>query len=160
MAKRSKSQRPQEASAPAVEAAARIAPRRKTADRRLWILERLTNGLSVAAAPLDLVESRLGEAGGKFSASQALEIPRNAEGISDSALLERLAAPERRPIPPNPARGENRGISIAGFAPREADGKRSRPEMAPQRLEKIESAPGNGWARKPRTYKMWYTGAG
>src|SRR5258708_2018965 len=24
------------------------------------------------------------------------------------------------------------------------DGKRSRPEMAPQRLEKIESAPGNG----------------
>src|SRR5271170_1965106 len=36
--------------------------------------------------------------------------------------------------------------------------KRSRPEMAPQRLEKIESAPGNGWARKPRTYKMWYTG--
>src|SRR5277367_1637506 len=33
---------------------------------------------------------------------------------------------------------------VAGFAPREADGKRSRPEMAPQRLEKIESAPGNG----------------
>src|SRR5271163_2473477 len=37
---------------------------------------------------------------------------------------------------------------------------RSRPEMAPQRLEKIESAPGNGWARKPRTHKMGYTGAG
>jgi hypothetical protein len=32
--------------------------------------------------------------------------------------------------------------------------------MAPQPLEKIESVPGNGWARKPRTYKMWYTGAG
>ena len=31
--------------------------------------------------------------------------------------------------------------------------------MAPQRLEKIESAPGNGGARKPRTHKMWYTGA-
>src|SRR5271169_1777682 len=46
MAKRSKSQRPQEAWAPAAEAAA--APRRKTADRRLRILERLTNGLSVA----------------------------------------------------------------------------------------------------------------
>ena len=75
MAKRSNSQRPQEASAPAAEAAARIAPRRKTADRRLRILERLTNGLSVAAAPLDLAESRLGEAEGKFSASQALEIP-------------------------------------------------------------------------------------
>ena len=86
----------------------------------------------------------LGEAEGKFSASQALEIPRNAEGISDSALLERLAAPERRPIPPDPARGENRGISVAGFAPREADGKRSCREMAPQPLEKIEPAPGNG----------------
>ena len=48
MAKRSKCQRPQKALAPAVEAAARIAPRRKTAARRLRILERLTNGLSVA----------------------------------------------------------------------------------------------------------------
>ena len=86
----------------------------------------------------------LGKVEGKFSAWQAFEIPRNAEGISNSALLERLAAPERRPIPPNPARGENRGISVAAIAPREADGKRSRREMAPQRLEKIESAPGNG----------------
>src|ERR1700722_12667471 len=31
--------------------------------------------------------------------------------------------------------------------------------MAPQRLEKIESAPGNGMARKPRTYDIWYTAA-
>ena len=31
--------------------------------------------------------------------------------------------------------------------------------MAPQRLEKIKSAPGNGGARKPRTYKTWYTAA-
>ncbi len=31
--------------------------------------------------------------------------------------------------------------------------------MAPQRLEKIESAPGNGRPRKPRTHKMWYGGA-
>ena len=31
--------------------------------------------------------------------------------------------------------------------------------MAPERLEKIESAPGNGRARKPRTYKIWYPGA-
>jgi hypothetical protein len=126
-----------------------------------------------------------GKVEGKFSASQAFEIPRIAEGISDSALLERLAAPERRPIPPNPARGKVEGKfsasqafeipriaegisdsallerlaapdpaesgprreprhSVAGFAARDADGKRSRPEMAPQRLEKIESAPGNG----------------
>ena len=38
----------------------------------------------------------------------------------------------------------NRGVSVDGIAAREVDGKRSRPEMAPQRLEKIESAPGNG----------------
>ena len=31
--------------------------------------------------------------------------------------------------------------------------------MAPQRLEKIESAPEMVWSRKPRTHKMWYTGA-
>ena len=39
----------------------------------------------------------------------------------------------------------NRGVSAAGIAGREdLTAKRSRPEMAPQRLEKIESAPGNG----------------
>jgi hypothetical protein len=217
MAKRSKCQRPQKALAPAVEAAARIAPRRKTADRRLRILERLTNELSVAdiararppwvwriiaemlpnreidppagfvqfqiarlseaiiiarammmmgnlqamdrwitlmgqldryhgfaaaqilvapdaaAAPrLAGPERRsissnpaLGEAEGKFSASQALEIPRNAEGIPESAPLERLAAPERRPIPPNPARGKVEGKFSASQdfeIPRNAEG--------------------------------------
>ena len=50
----------------------------------------------------------LGEVEGKFSASQALEIPRNAEGISELGA-QRLAAPERRPIPPNPARGKVEG---------------------------------------------------
>jgi hypothetical protein len=32
--------------------------------------------------------------------------------------------------------------------------------MAPQRLETIESAPGNGMGSEPRTHKMWYAGAG
>ena len=37
------------------------------------------------------------------------------------------------------------GVSVAGIAAREdPTAKWSRPEMAPQRLEKIESAPGNG----------------
>ena len=37
------------------------------------------------------------------------------------------------------------GVSVAGIAAREdPTAKRSGPEMAPQRLEKIESAPGNG----------------
>jgi hypothetical protein len=39
----------------------------------------------------------------------------------------------------------NRGVSAAGIAGREdLTAKPSRREMAPQRLEKIESAPGNG----------------
>src|SRR5271170_4362843 len=40
-------------------------------------------------------------------------------------------------------RSFERGVSVAGIAAREADGG-ARREMAPQRLEKIESAPGNG----------------
>ena len=39
----------------------------------------------------------------------------------------------------------NRGVSVAGIAAREGlTAKRNSPEMAAQRLEKIESAPGNG----------------
>src|SRR5277367_3553609 len=38
----------------------------------------------------------------------------------------------------------NRGVSVAGIAREWLTAKRSRPEMAPQRLEKIESGPGNG----------------
>jgi hypothetical protein len=37
----------------------------------------------------------------------------------------------------------SRGVSVTGIAAREA-ARRSRPEMAPQRLEKIESGPENG----------------
>jgi hypothetical protein len=41
----------------------------------------------------------------------------------------------------------SRGVSIAGIPGREdLTAKRSRPEMAPQRFEKIESAPGIGMA--------------
>ena len=61
------------------------------------------------------------------------QIPRARE-----AAPPRLAAPELRAISPN------RGVSLAGIAARGLTAKRSRPEMAPQRLEKIESAPGNG----------------
>jgi len=42
---------------------------------------------------------------------------------------------------------QNRGVLVAGIAAREGViAKRSRREMAPQRLEKIESGPGNGRA--------------
>ena len=46
---------------------------------------------------------------------------------------------------PVPRAGRTLAASLAGIAAREGlTAKRSRPEMAPQRLEKIESAPGNG----------------
>jgi hypothetical protein len=38
----------------------------------------------------------------------------------------------------------NRDVSLGGIARERLTAKRSRPEMAPQRLEKIESGPGNG----------------
>src|SRR5271155_834154 len=38
----------------------------------------------------------------------------------------------------------NRGVSVAGITRERLTAKRSRREMAPQRLEKIESGPGNG----------------
>ncbi len=205
MAKRSKSQRPQKASPPAAEAAARIAPRRKTnglsvghiaraeplsaprvrqiiaempANREIdpppgfvqfqiaWLSEAMIIARAMMEGNLQAMDRRIGLMGeldryhgfaaaqilvapdgaaaprlarperrsispnparskveGKFSASQALEIPRNAEEISDSA--ERLAAPERRPIPPNPARGKVEGKFSASQTleiPRNAEG--------------------------------------
>ena len=68
------------------------------------------------------------------------------------AAAPRLAAPEPRAI------SSNRGVSLAGIAAREGlTAKWSRPEMAPQRLEKIESAPGNGMGSEALDHKMWYT---
>jgi hypothetical protein len=107
----------------------------------------------------------------KFSALQNLENSQNAERISILGApvprSGRLNAPNTREEGATRGwRGSragvdiepivdllNRGYSVAGIAAREADGKRSRPEMAPQRLEKIESAPGNGMvseASKPQ----------
>jgi hypothetical protein len=98
----------------------------------------------------------------KFSALQSLENSQNAErtAILRELVPRALNAPNTqeegatRGWRGSRAGGDhepivdllNRGGSVAGIAAREADGKRSRPEMAPQRLEKIESAPGNGMA--------------
>jgi hypothetical protein len=65
--------------------------------------------------------------------------PAQTPWARDAAAPPRLAAPEPRAI------SSNRGVSLAWIAAREGGtAKRSRPEMAPQLLEKIESAPGNG----------------
>jgi hypothetical protein len=57
------------------------------------------------------------------------------------------APPSRRRLPRPIVALLNRGVSVARIAAREnLTAERNRPEMAPQRLEKIESAPGNGMA--------------
>ena len=120
--------------------------------------------LSRAVAPLALTHAAPGlelsrvevqkVAEGKFSWLQPIELSQNreiisirrhhedasrwkptmTEGPSPKALSSRLIVVRL-----------NRGVSVAGIAAREVHGK-SRREMAPQWLEKIESAPGNGMA--------------
>jgi hypothetical protein len=92
MTKVSNSPRHKEAPAPATRAAARVAPRLETADRRLRVSERLTSGLSIA----------------HIARVEQLAVPRTRQVIA-----EMLASHERDP--------------------------KSRPEIAPQGLEKIES---------------------
>ena len=76
---------------------------------------------------------------GKFSALQSLENSQNAERIS--ILGEPVPQAEGRAV----VGLLNPGASLAGIAAEEGlTARRSRPEMAPQRFEKIESAPGNG----------------
>ena len=101
MAEPSETSRSREAHAS--EAAARIAPRRKTADQRLGILEWLAMGLTVAGGAADGADG--------FALAQ---IPWARDAAAPPGLAARLTA------------------------------ERSRREMAPQRLEKIESTPGNG----------------
>jgi hypothetical protein len=149
MAKRSKSQHPQEASTPAAEAAARIAPRRKTADRRLRILERLTNGLSVAAAPLDLVESRLGKPEGNFPPRKPLKF---LETRKESRTLRCCSASPRR----NEIRPAERTEAFRSPASRR---KRLTANGVARKwrrngLKRLNPRREMVWALKPRTYKM------
>src|SRR5271154_6690827 len=180
--------KPKVAPPAAAEGAPRIAPRRKTADRRLRIQERLTMGLTVAhvarveqltvrrvrqiiaetlasreidpaAGFVQLQIARLSEA---MIVARTMMMQGNLQGMdrlikltseldryhgfapaqipwAREAAPPRLAAPEPRAISPS------RGVSLAGIASREGQtAKWSRPEMAPQRPEKIESAPGDG----------------
>jgi len=51
----------------------------------------------------------------------------------------------------------DRGVSVAGGAAQEGltAAKRACPEMAPQRIEKVESAPGNGMASAASDPRIW-----
>ena len=161
MAKRSKSQRPQKASPPAAEAAARIAPRRKTnglsvghiaraeplsaprvrqiiaempANREIdpppgfvqfqiaWLSEAMIIARAMMEGNLQAMDRRIGLMGELdryhgFAAAQILVAP-------DGAAAPRLARPERRSISPNPARSKVEGKFSASQAleiPRNAE---------------------------------------
>ena len=154
--------------APAAEAAARIASRRKTADQRLRILERLTMGLSVAhrarAEPLtarrapqiiaEMLALRETDPPAGFAQfeigrlSKAMIVARTTMMQGNLRALDRSVrltsaldryhgfAQAQIPAPPEPPPPRRLGARQTA--------KRTRPEMAPQRLEKIESGPGNG----------------
>ena len=185
MAGPSETSRPREAPA---EATPRIALRRKTADQRLRIQERLTMGLTVAhiARVEQLMVRRVRQIIAEMLASREIEPPAGFVQLQIARLSEamivartmmmqgnlqamdrfmrltseldryhgfapaqipwaREAAPPRLAAPEPRATSPNRDVSLAGIAPREGvTAKRSRSEMAPQQLEKIESAPGNG----------------
>ena len=54
----------------------------------------------------------------------------------------------------------NRGVSVAGIAAREADGKNGvARKWRRNGVKRLNPRPEMVWARKPRTYKIWYTGA-
>ena len=171
--------------APAAEAAARIAPRRKTADQRLRILERLTMGLTVAhiARVEQLTARRAPQIIAEMLARREIDPPAGFAQFADRAAersddrrasddggqspgdgsidqadertrpLSRLragpnslgegcgGAPRRAGAPRDLA---TEAFPLPGSRRRRLTAKRTRPEMAPQRLEKIESGPGNG----------------
>src|SRR5271154_3319677 len=91
---------------------------------------------------------------GKFSALQSLEKSQNAERISIRvgscvAVSEEAAAESIVDI-------SNRGVA----SPRS---RRERPTESPANgrnaLKRLNLRPEMVWARKPRTYNIWYTGA-
>ncbi len=154
--------------APAAEAAARIASRRKTADQRLRILERLTMGLSVAhrARAEQLTARRAPQIIAEMLARRETDPPAGFAQF-EIARLSKAMIVARTTMMQGNLQAMDRSVRLTsaidryhGFAqaqipwardaaaqPRlvgRLTAKRTRPEMAPQRLEKIESGPGNG----------------
>jgi hypothetical protein len=83
-------------------------------------------------------------------------------GIGNYPLCKGSRIPKREKNPNSRAARQSFEPTRFGrrIAAREGStAKRSRPEMAPQRLDKIESAPGNGRVSEASTHKIWYTGA-
>src|SRR5271155_4828074 len=177
MAKPSKKSHRVETSPPAVELAPRLAPRRTSAERRLRILERLTCGLTVAhiARIENLTVHRIRQIIAGMLEKRELDPPAGFVQLQIARLSEAMIV-ARTMMMEGYLQAVDRMIKLTGefdryhgFAPARIlappepppprrlaarlSAKRSRREMAPQRLEKIESAPGNGMvseASKPQ----------
>jgi hypothetical protein len=151
--------------APAAETVARIASRRKTADQRLRILERLTMGLSVAhrarveeltprRAPQIIAEMLARRETDPPAGFAQFEIARLSKAMIVAMMQGNLQAMDRSASLTSEidryhgfAQAQIPWARDAAAQPRlvgRLRAKRTRPEMAPQRLEKIESGPGNG----------------
>ena len=117
------------------EAAARIASRRKTADQRLRILERLTMGLSVAhrARAEQLTARRAPQIIAEMLARRETRSARRLRAIRDRAAEQSDDRPARvdertRLLSPLLAGPNSLGEGCGGAAaPREADGKTDSP---------------------------------
>jgi hypothetical protein len=152
---------------------ARRAARRAKASRERRIIESLTRGVSVAeiaeredvgekrmrALVRDILARRTPEPRAQFLESQvnrlkeALHASFGAMSLSNLQAVDRVIKIVREFDRYHGFAAERRSHPDASEAPEEiapwlgpTSPKRSRPQMAPQRLEKIESAPGNGMA--------------
>ena len=86
----------------------------------------------------------------------------SVEAVPRSAACDRRVGARRAARMAKTGRGEpmvgffNRGVWVAGIAARQRlTVKRARREMAPQRLERTESAPGNGMALAALDPNIW-----
>ena len=136
--------------APAAEAAPRIAPRRKTAEQRLRIRERLTTALTVAhiARVQELTARGLPKIIAEMLASRETDPPAGFVQLQIARLSEAMIVTRTRMMEGD-LQAVDRMIKFTGeIRPlsrlRAGSNSCAHPEMAPQRLEKIESARGNG----------------
>jgi hypothetical protein len=105
----------------------------------------------VETAPLAVRRDRSVASRRPARTAKARRDRRIIESLNRSVSVAEIA--EREDVVEKPTRDP------AGQSARSDEASPARPEMAPQELEKIESGPGNGMGRKPRTHNIWYTGA-
>jgi hypothetical protein len=172
-----------------------MAPRRKTAEQRLRIQERLTMGLTVAHIarveqltaprarriitemlasreidpPAGFVQLRVARLSEAMIVARTMMMQGNLQAMDRfirlTSELDRYhgfappqipwarEAPPRLAAPEPHAISSNRGVSLAGITARVARKWRR------NALKRLNPRPEMVWSRKPRTHKMWYTGA-